>query len=70
MRIAPASLVFLGVVGAGSVLTMVASNRGWGLPQPAKQPVSVREGSVRGGGTAGAHYRSRYFIGGGFHGGK
>ncbi|MFW5751177.1 MAG: hypothetical protein ACOCZK_05970 [Planctomycetota bacterium] len=70
MRIAPSSLVFLGVVGAGSVFAMVASSRGWGLPRPARQPVSVREGSVRGASTSGSHYRSRYFIGGGFHGGK
>jgi len=66
------------VVGAWSSVFTVsafmavsASANGSGLPTPSKQPVSVREGSIRGTGTNGhGHYRTRYFVGGGLHGGK
>ena len=54
----------LGVAG----LTHWASVIGWGAPQPAKKPVSVREDS-RGGYTYFHHHR-RTFVGGGLRGGK
>ena len=51
---------------AATLLSVFATYRGCGLPAPVKQPVSIREGSV----AQGGHYRPRYFIGGGFVGGK
>ena len=67
--------VFVGawssILGVSAIMASGASANGSGLPTPSKQPVSVREGSVRGTGTNGhGHYRTRYFIGGGLHGGK
>ncbi|NOX59050.1 MAG: hypothetical protein GXP29_09365 [Planctomycetes bacterium] len=50
---------------AGSVW---ASNRGVGLPQPEREPISIREDSARP--LTGGHHRTRYFIGGGIHRGK
>jgi hypothetical protein len=45
------------------------STNGYGLPQPEVNPPSIREGSVRV--RSGRHRRrSRYFVSGGFHGGK
>jgi len=56
---------------AGMILltgtAMWAGRAGWGLTKPEKQPISIREGSVR---TAGGFYRTRYFVGGGLHRGK
>lgn len=45
-----------------------ASSTGFGLPQPEKNPPSIREESVRISGTG--HHRTRYFIGGGIRRGK
>jgi len=46
-----------------------ASKTGFGVPQPDKQPMSVRENSARM--PRAGHYRTRYFfVGGGIHGGK
>jgi hypothetical protein len=56
----------VGLLAAGTW----ASNHGWGIPRPARQPVSIREGSARGATAAAGHYRTRYFIGGGMHRGK
>ncbi len=56
--------VMLGIL-VGSVW---ASNHGLGLPQPGKEPISVREDSARP--LTGGHHRTRYFIGGGIHHGK
>jgi hypothetical protein len=46
-----------------------ASNAGWGMPVPVKEPPSIREGSTVGKTHRGAT-GTRYFIGGGFHAGK
>jgi hypothetical protein len=54
------------VVVTGGVIW--ASNVGFGVPQPSKQPVSIREGSQRPA-RAGV-YRTHYFVGGGIHRGK
>ena len=47
-----------------------ASGAGLGVPEPVKKPVSIREGSVRGGHTGTRYRRSRYFVGGGTFSGK
>lgn len=47
-----------------------ASKVGAGVPQPVKSPPSIREGSVARGPLTRGHSRTRYFVGGGFHGGK
>ncbi len=61
------------IILAGSMLGILAlsvwaSNRGVGLPQPEKEPISIREGSARP--STPGHHRTRYFIGGGIHRGK
>ena len=59
------------LLSAGLGASYMAAANGAGIPQPDKQPMSVREGSVRGTGVTGrGHYRTRYFVGGGLHGGK
>ncbi|MBT3378459.1 MAG: hypothetical protein HN742_01875 [Lentisphaerae bacterium] len=47
-----------------------ASTSGYGVPQPMKKPVSIREGSVHPRTGRSGRHRSHYFVGGGFHGGK
>lgn len=56
--------IMLGLL-AGSVW---ASNRGVGLPQPEKEPISIREDSARP--LKRGHHRTRYFVGGGIFRGK
>ena len=56
----------------GLVLTGVAlraSVKGWSLSPPYPQPESIREGSARGALVPG-RFATRYFVGGGLHGGK
>lgn len=50
--------------------TVWASKVGVGIPQPEKEPMSIREESARGGAVRSGHHRTRYFIGGGFRSGK
>jgi len=59
------------VMAAFAASVTWASVRGFLVKQPEKKPVSIREGSVRHHST-GRHRRrrTRYFVGGGFHGGK
>lgn len=66
MLFSPLSFVALAVLGLLTVFTMTASASGWGLEHPERNPPSIREGSVR----TGVRTRTRYFIGGGFRGGK
>lgn len=61
--------ILIGVMGLTFVGLSWASSRGLGIPQPTKEPVSIREGSPRGG-TPGRAFRPRYFIGGGVFSGK
>ncbi len=59
-----------GVMLLAAAAVTWASQRGIGLPQPARQPVSVREGSVRAPLSGAGHHRTRYFVGGGMFAGK
>lgn len=56
------------IMGAALFGTSYASTKGIGVPQPDKEPPSIREGSVRT--TGSGHYRTRYFVGGGLLYGK
>ncbi len=48
-----------------------ASYRGIGVPQPEKQPISIREESARNTPAGTGRYRTRFFLmGGGIHHGK
>jgi hypothetical protein len=58
------AVILLGVVG----MTVWASRVGLGLPQPEKEPPSIREGSARI--EQAGHHRTRYFVGGGILRGK
>ncbi len=65
------TLWLIGAMFGMFVVTTWASNIGLGVPQPEKNPLSIREDSARGQRTGSGHYRTRYFfIGGGMHGGK
>ena len=55
-------------LGGGVLLTGIASNAGWGVPQPRDKPVSIKEGSAHG--YHSGHHRSHYFVGGGPRHGK
>jgi hypothetical protein len=71
MTIASWILAALGVaLTAGALVGSVA---GWGLEQPTREPISVREGSVRRGGPSGTTFfvmGGRSMRGGGLHSGK
>ena len=58
--------VMAGIMGA----TIHATGSGMGIPQPMKKPVSIREGSTKVTSNGRTYYRTRYFVGGGIHGGK
>ena len=66
MPFSPMSIVTLAFLGLLTLSTMAASSNGWGLEHPEQNPPSIREGSVR----TGVRTRTRYFIGGGYRGGK
>ncbi|MCA9319543.1 MAG: hypothetical protein KDB53_02350 [Planctomycetes bacterium] len=60
----------IGAILAGaSVFAWWGSFVGAGVPKPERDPPSLREGSVRLAQTSG-RTGTRYFIGGGIHGGK
>ncbi|MBU0638038.1 MAG: hypothetical protein KKB50_04175 [Planctomycetes bacterium] len=63
------STIVLCLVMTGCLaLVCWASSIGLGVPQPTKEPLSIREDSARGTLQRG-HHRTRYFVGGGiFHG--
>ena len=61
-------ILALGWLGLAGTATW-ASTSGLGVPKPEKEPVSIREGSVRPGAASG-YYATRYFLGGGSRGGK
>lgn len=49
-----------------TALAIFASQKGWGVPQPEKEPLSIREESVRGSTSpSSGRYRTRYFLRGG-----
>ena len=48
-----------------TALTIFASRKGWGVPQPTKEPLSIREESARGVPAQSGRYRTRYFFMGG-----
>ena len=50
--------------------TYWASYTGAGVPRPEKNPPSIREGSAIRGPLGRGHHRTRFFVGGGLHGGK
>ncbi|MCB9852347.1 MAG: hypothetical protein H6819_04565 [Phycisphaerales bacterium] len=64
---ATALMAVMGLVLAGTAL---ASSSGFGVPQPEKQPISIREGSARGNGanSGSRRYRPVFISGGIFHG--
>lgn len=47
--------------------TFLAASNGYGIPQPSKNPMSIREGSMK---TSSDGRQVRYFYGGGLHSGK
>ena len=50
-------------------LTFLAARQGVGVTKPSKEPISIREGSTKS--HSGSGRRStRFFVGGGVHGGK
>ncbi len=64
-----ATYIFAALMGTVTAGAGFASFSGMGLPQPKKNPRSIREGSVRN--PDGTWRRSAYFIrSGGIHGGK
>lgn len=68
-----AKILVAGLLAGATVIAYGASFHGWFLPKPFEKPVSLREGSVRGG-THGHGFI--YFLGGrshhggGYRGGK
>ena len=60
-------MILVGAMVFLSGMSLWAGYRGWWLPKPESDPPSIREGSVR---TPDGKTRTRYFIGGGFVGGK
>lgn len=62
------TLILIGVMLVLMAGTIWASTVGLWLPQPDKEPVSIREGSARPLGSG--HHSTRYFVGGGIFGGK
>lgn len=65
MPFAPLSMAMMAFLGLVTIMTMTASSSGWGLEHPEQNPPSIREGSVH---TSVG--RTRYFVGGGYRGGK
>ena len=64
------ALALIGIMGLALAGSAVASSSGFGVPQPEKQPVSIREGSARGSAAAAGsrRYRSVFIAGGIYHG--
>ena len=61
-------LIIWGMIfSACTVGAYTASTDGIGLARPSKSPMSIREGSVKG---SNGVRRTRFFVGGGIHGGK
>ena len=60
----------IAVMGLGLAGSAWASSSGFGVPQPEKQPISIREGSPRGDqtGNRSRRYRTVFIAGGIFHG--
>jgi hypothetical protein len=54
------------ILSSGLAFAFHAAANGTGIQQPGVNPPSIREGSV----TNSSGTRTRYFIGGGIHGGK
>jgi hypothetical protein len=64
------AIMLVGIMGLALAGSAVASSRGFGVPQPEKQPISIREGSARGNasGNSSRRYRSVFIAGGIYHG--
>ena len=63
--------IILGAILTVSLVASVwASRAGWGAARPRRNPPSLREESVRQGGSGHGRHVNRYFIGGGFIRGK
>ena len=65
-------LVVAALALGGTVLAAVGGTAGWGLDPPVREPLSVREGSMRRGPSGTRFFVSggRSMRGGGLHGGK
>ncbi len=61
------AVILAAIMGVATVGSWWGSVRGVGLPEPTREPLSVREDSARRGG--GGH-GGRYLYGGGLHRGK
>ena len=59
--------IWSAIFGLSTFGAINAAKNGFGLTKPSKQPMSIREGSVK---SPTGSTRTRYFIGGGIHGGK
>lgn len=64
------AIALIAVMGLSLAGTAWASSSGFGVPQPEKQPISIREGSARGNttGNSSRRYRSVFIAGGIYHG--
>lgn len=63
------TIALISVMSLLTLGTAWASHAGFGVPQPASQPPSIREESARV--QRAGHYGTRYFfVGGGIHRGK
>lgn len=66
-----ATTVLIAVCFASIGLNYWAGKIGAGVPQPTKNPPSIREGSTARGTMGRGHHRTRFFfVGGGLRGGK
>lgn len=59
------TIILGSVLGVLTLVSVWASSAGWGVPQPAKSPLSIREDSARGTRYSSGHYRTHFFVGGG-----
>ena len=60
------AVILAAIMGAATLGSWWGSTRGAGLPEPTREPLSVREDSARRGGG----YGGRHIHGGGLHRGK
>ena len=58
-------VILIGCVAALTAFTWFGSKSGWGVPQPVKEPLSIREESTRDTRLHSGRYRTRYFLRGG-----
>lgn len=63
------AMALIAIMGLALAGTAVASSSGFGVPQPDKKPISIREESARGNTTGSSRrYRGVFIAGGIYHG--